>query len=84
MKPYTISKRVSVSPEVFVMGSPVLYNADSNEFTTNKTIGIILGNSVNYNLSRRFGLSFNYKLNLSTSPGILPLSFFLIGSRMNL
>jgi hypothetical protein len=84
MKQYTINKRISLSPELFAMSSAMLYNMSAKTVTKDKTLGIIFGTSVNYNLSRRFGLSFNYKLSTSTNPSVPILSFFLIGSRMNL
>ena len=62
----------------------LLYNMSAKTVTKDKTLGIIFGTSVNYSLSRRFGLSFNYKLSTSTNPSVPMLSFFLIGSRMNL
>jgi hypothetical protein len=84
MKQYTVNKRISLSPELFAMSSAMLYNISDKKVTKDKTLGIIFGTSVNYSLSRRFGLSFNYKLSTSTNPSMPMLSFFLIGSRMSL
>jgi hypothetical protein len=66
------------------MSSPVSYNISKKDGTLSKDIGSMLGTSVSYNISKRFALSFNYKINLSTVPNSPMLSFFLIGSRMNL
>jgi hypothetical protein len=84
MKPYPINKKLVVSPEVFAMSSPLLYNIQTNELNKDKNIGVILGTSVNYKISKRFGVSFNYKVNGGTKPGTPILNFFLIGSRMDL
>jgi hypothetical protein len=47
-------------------------------------MGFLLGSSFDYKLSKRFGFSFNYKLNGNTKPGSPFLHNFLIGSRMML
>jgi hypothetical protein len=66
------------------MSSPILYNTTNNILTKDKTMGIIIGNSVNYNITKRFAFSLNYKKNYSTNVSIPNLNFFLIGSRVNL
>lgn len=84
MKPYQINKKLVLSPEVFAMSSPLLYNVQTNTLNKDENIGIILGTSINYKISKRFGVAFNYKVNGGTKPGIPILNFFLIGSRMDL
>ena len=49
-----------------------------------KDFGFLVGTSVDYKLSKKFGLSFNYKINTSTASGAPILSNFLIGSRLML
>jgi hypothetical protein len=43
-----------------------------------------LGSGFDYQISRRFKFNVNYKANLSTNPDFPILSFFLIGSKVNL
>jgi len=83
-KPYQYSKKLTVSPQTFIMFSPISYNTLTNETTVNRHFGFLVGSSFDYKLSKRFGLSLNYKLNLNTAPGSPMLSNFLIGSRMML
>ena len=83
-KPYQYSKKLTVSPQVFTMFSPISWNSVNGETTVNRHMGFLLGSSFDYKLSKRFGFSFNYRLNGSTKPGSPFLSNFLIGSRMML
>jgi hypothetical protein len=84
MRPFTVNKKISVSPELFAMSSPILYDISNNTLNKDKSAGIIFGTSFNYNITKRFALGLNYKLSYSTNPSIPSLSFFLIGSRMTL
>jgi len=84
MRPFTVNKKMSLVPELFVMSSPVLYNMLTNTLTKDKNVGVIGGTSINYSITKRFAFSMNYKLSTSTNPLMPALSFFLIGSRINL
>ena len=81
-KPYQYSKKLTISPQIFTMFSPISYNTVVGNSTINRHMGFLLGSSFDYKLSRRFGLSVNYKLSGNTTPGSPLLSNFLIGSRM--
>ena len=83
-KPYQYSKKLTVSPQVFTMFSPISWNSVNGETTVNRHMGFLLGSSFDYKLSKRFGFSFNYKMSGNTKPGSPFLSNFLIGSRMML
>jgi hypothetical protein len=81
-KPYQYSKKLTVSPQIFTMFSPLSYNSKEKVSTVNRHMGFLLGSSFDYKISRRFGLSINYKLSGNTAPGSPFLSNILIGSRM--
>ena len=66
------------------MSSPISYTPDLGKSTINRHFGFLIGSSLDYKLSKRFGLSLNYKANLNTAPGSQVLHNFLIGSRMML
>ena len=83
-KPYVYSKKLTVSPQVFTMFSPIAWNSVTGVSTVNRHMGFLLGSSFDYKISKRFGFSFNYKLSGNTKPGSPFLSNFLIGSRMML
>jgi hypothetical protein len=83
-KPYQYSKKLTISPQIFVMSSPLSYNSTTGGTTVNRHAGFLMGSSFDYKLSKRFGFSFNYKFNGSTQPGTPLLHMFLVGSRMML
>ena len=83
-KPYQYSPKLTYSPQVFLMSSPLGYNNMANTTTVNRHFGALTGVSIDYRLSKRFGFSFNYKLNMSTQPGSTFTNNFLIGSRVML
>jgi hypothetical protein len=64
------------------MNSPISYNTFTGNTAVNRHGGFLLGSSFDYKLSKRFGFSFNYKINGSTQPNTPILHMFLIGSRL--
>ena len=83
-KPYQYSKKITYSPQVFLMSSPLAYNSMAGATSVNRHFGVLTGVSMDYKITKRFGMSLNYKLNMSTQPGSVFTSNFLIGSRMML
>ena len=81
-KPYSYSKKLTISPQVFTMFSPLSWNSATGVSTVNRHMGFLVGSAFDYKISKRFGFSFNYKLSGNTKPGSIFLSNFLIGSRM--
>jgi hypothetical protein len=83
-KPFQYSKKLTLSPQVFAMYSPMGYNTFTGSTSVGRHFGFLVGSSVDYKISKRFGFSFNYKMNLNTQPGQRMTNMFLIGSRMML
>jgi hypothetical protein len=83
-KPFQYSRKLTISPQVFVMSSPISYNTVTGNTMVNRHAGFLLGSSFDYKISRRFGFSCNYKFSASTQPGTPILHNFLIGSRVML
>jgi hypothetical protein len=81
-KPFQYSRKLTISPQVFTMFAPISYNSVAQVTTVNRHMGFLLGSSFDYKISKRFGLSLNYKLSGNTAPGSPFLSNFLVGSRM--
>jgi hypothetical protein len=81
-KPYQKSKKLTLSPQLFVIPPGMTVNTKTGQVSYGNSIGILAGSSVDFKISKRFGFSFNYKINASTTPGAPVLSNFLIGSRM--
>jgi hypothetical protein len=83
-KPFQYSKKLTLSPQVFAMYSPIGYNTFTGNTAVGRHFGFLVGSSFDYKISKRFGFSFNYKLNMNTTPGSKFTSNFLIGTRMML
>jgi len=83
-KPFKGSKRLTISPELYIISTPLIYSTVNKVTTTDRTFSAFLGSGFDYQLTRRFKLNMNYKANLSTNPDFPILSFFLIGSKINL
>lgn len=81
-KQYPTSRKITLSPQLFVMISPLSYNSVLGTTLVNRHVGFIFGTSFDYKISKRFGFSSNYKLSTNTSPGSPLLHNFLIGSRL--
>ena len=81
-KPYQKSKKITLSPQIFLMVSPISYNSTVGKTTVNRHLGFLVGSSFDYKISKRFGFSLNYKLAGNTMPKSPLLSNILIGSRL--
>jgi hypothetical protein len=83
-KPFKGSKRLTISPELYIISTPLIYSTVDKVTTTDRTFSAFIGSGFDYQLTRRFKFNMNYKANLSTNPDFPILSFFLIGSKINL
>jgi hypothetical protein len=79
--PIIINPRVTVTPQVFLMGSPVAYSSLTG-LTTNTDVSMMLGSGWDYKLTRRFGVTAAHRVMIT--PKQKPLNFLLIGSRVTL
>jgi hypothetical protein len=83
-KPFKANKRLTISPELYIISTPLIYSTVDKVTTTDRTFSAFIGSGFDYQLTRRFKFNMNYKANLSTNPDFPILSFFLIGSKINL
>lgn len=83
-KPFTTGKKLTISPELYIISTPLIYSTKEKVTTTDRTFSAFIGSGFDYQISRRFKLNMNYKANMSTNPEFPILSFFLIGSKINL
>jgi hypothetical protein len=79
MKPIVYSKRLNLTPEIFIMSSPLSYTAKSNEMMTTSQLTYILGNTFDIALTKKFRISLNIKY-----MGPVHTIGVQIGSRFNL
>lgn len=83
-RPFAATKRFTISPELYVISTPLMYSTKDKVTTTDRTFSAFIGSGFDYQITKRFKFNFNYKMNLSTNPDFPILSFFLIGSKINL
>lgn len=83
-RPSTINKKLTISPEFYIMSTPLIYSAQDKVTSTDRSFSAFAGSGFDYYITRRFKFNFNYKVNISTNPQTPILSFFLIGSKFNL
>jgi predicted porin len=83
-KPFKVGKRMILSPELYVISTPLIYSSVDKVSVSDRTFSAFIGTGVDYQISKRFKVNMNYKLNMSTNPDFPILSFFLIGSKVNL
>ena len=83
-KPFQANKRLLISPEIYIISTPLVYSSVDKVTVTDRTFSAFVGTGFDYQLSKRFKFNLNYKLNMSTNPEFPILSFFLIGSKVNL
>ena len=83
-KPFKVGKKLILSPELYVISTPLIYSSVDKVSVSDRTFSAFIGTGVDYQISKRFKVNMNYKLNMSTNPDFPILSFFLIGSKINL
>jgi hypothetical protein len=83
-RPFKIGQKLIVSPELYVISTPLVYSSKDNVSITDRYVSGFIGSGFDYQISKRFKLNVNYKANMSTNPEFPILSFFLIGSKINL
>jgi hypothetical protein len=79
---FNISSKTTLSPQVFLMNSPIAWNSKTGETTVNRQLSFLVGSSFDYRISKRFGLSLNYRVTGSSQSNSPLLNNFLVGSRL--
>ena len=79
MKPIQYSKRLGVTPEVFLMSSPLNYSFRSKNLASVSQLSYIIGSSFDISISKRFKLSTNIKY-----MGPVHTIGLLVGTKFNL
>jgi hypothetical protein len=77
--PIVVNPRLTVSPQVFVIASPLSYNTLTG-FTKSDKVGEMIGSSFDYKLTKRFGATAAWRVMFSD--GQKPMNTLLIGSRL--
>lgn len=83
-KSFQLNRKISLSPDLYLAGSPLTYTIQKGRFIENSDINILTGCSVDYSLTRRFKANVGLRTSLSTNSDIPPLLFAVVGSKINL
>jgi len=83
-RPFKANQRLTISPELYIISTPLVYSSVDKVTVTDRTFSAFVGSGFDFQLTRKFKINANYKANLSTNPKFPILSFFLIGSKINL
>ena len=83
-KPFQINKRLTISPDLYISGSPVTYGIKDNTFTISEDIMFLTGFSMDYSITKRFKFNTGLKTSVSTNSDIPMLFFAVVGSKINL
>ena len=83
-KPFKANKKLTISPELYVISTPLIYSTKDKVTQTDRYFSGFIGSGFDYQITKRFKVNLNYKANMSTNPQFPILSFFLIGSKINL
>jgi hypothetical protein len=83
-RPIKVNKKLIISPEIYIISTPLVYSTKEKVTVSDRYFSGFIGSGFDYQISKRFKVNVNYKANLSTNPQFPILSFFLIGSKVNL
>ena len=83
-KPFTVNRRLTISPDLYISGSPVTYGTKDNSFTVSEDMMFLTGFSMDYSITKRFKFNTGFKTSLSTNPSVPMLLFMVVGSKINL
>jgi hypothetical protein len=82
--PVKVSKRLTISPDVYLSGSSTGYLTDQKVFVTGDDIGVMTGFNFDIAFTKRFKLNFALKTSFNTNP-IVPQTYMgMIGTKLNL
>jgi hypothetical protein len=83
-KSFPINKKLSISPDIYMSGSPLTYLTKQRAFVESPDMGFMTGAAVDYALTKRFKFNIGVRTSISTNPDLPILIFGVIGSKMNL
>ena len=83
-KPYQISKKQTISPEIYIISSPLMFGQQDKKATLDPNLSFFTGAGTDVRFPKRFKLNVNFKVNISTNPSTPVMSVFALGSKINL
>ena len=83
-RPTKVNNKLILSPELYVISTPLVYSSAEKTTVSDRTFSAFFGTGIDYQITQKFKVNINYKVNMSTNPDFPVLNFFLIGSKINL
>jgi hypothetical protein len=83
-RPFQVSRKQTVSPEIYLISSPVMFGQQDKKATYDANVSFFTGAGTDIKFSKKFKLNVNFKVNISTNPNIPLMSVFALGSKINL
>jgi hypothetical protein len=83
-RPYQVSKKQTISPEIYIISSPIMFGQRDKKATYDANVSFFTGAGTDIRFSKKFKLNVNFKVNISTNPGIPLMSVFALGSKINI
>jgi hypothetical protein len=82
-KPYKITKKQTISPELYIISSPMSFNQRTQTITYNPNVSFFTGGGTDLRITKTFKLNLNLKVNIPTDKTASPMTAFTIGSKIN-
>jgi hypothetical protein len=83
-RPFQVSKKQTVSPEIYIISSPVTLGQRDKKTTYDANVSFFTGAGTDIRFSKKFKLNINFKVNISTNSSIPAMSVFALGSKINI
>ena len=83
-RPFQVSKKQTVSPEIYIISSPVTFGQKDKKATYDANVSFFTGAGTDIRFSKKFKLNINFKVNISTNSNIPAMSVFALGSKINI
>lgn len=83
-RPFQVSRKQTVSPEIYLISSPVMFGQQDKKATYDANVSFFTGAGTDIRFSKKFKLNINLKVNISTDPNVPLMSVFALGSKINI
>jgi len=83
-RPYQISRKQVISPEIYIISSPLMFGQRDKKTTYDPNLSFFTGAGTDIQFTRKFKLNLNFKVNISTNSSVPVMSVFALGSKINI
>ena len=83
-RPYQITRKQTISPEIYIISSPLMFGQRDKKATYDPNLSFFTGAGTDIRFSKKFKLNINFKVNISTNSSIPVMSVFSVGSKISI